>query len=87
MKYEVLPTKHIFGARAGCGDVTSPCKSLVIKIEKPTFAGRRFKSPFFSVADTGFEGGCDGRVACAALFWLPLPNPAIRPKPHAKKLF
>jgi hypothetical protein len=40
------PQKRILGAWAGCGDVTSLYKNLV-KIEKLTFVGRRFKGPIF----------------------------------------
>jgi hypothetical protein len=47
VKLKVLPPKRVLGAQAGCGDVTSLYKNLVKKIEKLTFAGRRFKSPVF----------------------------------------
>jgi hypothetical protein len=45
-KQKVLPPKRVLGPQAGCGDVTSLYKNLV-KNRKLTFAGRRFKSPFF----------------------------------------
>jgi hypothetical protein len=34
IKYKVLPSKTCFGARAGCGDVISLYKNLVVKNTK-----------------------------------------------------
>ena len=59
-KLKVLRPKRIFGARAGCGDVTSLYKNLV-KNRKTNFRRQAIQGPIFSVANTDFEGGCDGR--------------------------
>ena len=49
------------------------------ELEKLTFSGRRFKSPFFSVAtrNTDFEGGGDGRGRGCGDYIFYEPNPAV----------
>jgi hypothetical protein len=46
---KVLPPKRVFGARAGCGNVTSLYKNLV-KNQTTNFPRQAIQEPIFSVA-------------------------------------
>ena len=55
------------GAWTGCGDVISLYKNLV-KNRKTNFRRQAIQKPIFSVANTDFEGGGDGRGRGVVLF-------------------
>jgi hypothetical protein len=77
-KYKVLPPKHVFGAQAGCGDVTSLYKNLVKNTKAClTSIGSRFRSPFFLCLIQNLKAVAMGVVAAIAFFWSHGPNPAI----------
>jgi hypothetical protein len=69
------PKKRIFGARAGCGDVTSLYKNLV-KNRKTNFRRQAIQGPIFSVAKTDCEGGCDGRGCVCGTFLVICTQPS-----------
>jgi hypothetical protein len=76
-KNKIFTLKLVWGAQAGCGDVTSLYKNLV-KNRKTKFLRQAIHEPTFSVAHTDFEGGGDGRGrGVRHFFWGPI-NP-IRP--------
>jgi hypothetical protein len=75
-KIKVSSPKRIFGARAGCGDVTSLYKNLVKK-RKTNFRRKAIQEPIFLWLIQVLNAVAMGVVACAALFWSSVPNPAI----------
>jgi hypothetical protein len=79
-KIKRFTSKTCFGAQAGCGDVTSPCKNLVKIHQRLTSIGRRFRSPFFLCQMQNLKAVAMGVVAAIA-FWPHRPNPAIAPPP------
>jgi hypothetical protein len=72
----------MFGARAGCGDVTSLYKNLV-KNRKTNLRRQAIQEPIFSVANTDFEGGCNGRGGgCGTFLVICAPPSHIPPPPN-----
>ena len=74
---KVLPSKRIFGARAGCGDVTSLYKNLV-KNRKTNFRRQAIQEPIHSMANTDFEGDYDGRGCTCGTFLVICAQPSHR---------
>jgi hypothetical protein len=72
--------KRIFGGPvgAGCGDVTSLYKNLV-KNRKTNFRRQATQEPICSVANAGFEGGCDGRGCVCGTFLVICAQPSHIP--------
>jgi hypothetical protein len=69
------PSKRVFGARAGCGDVTSLCKNLV-KNRKTNFRRQAIQEPIFAVANADFEDDYDGRGCTCGTFLVICAQPS-----------
>jgi hypothetical protein len=68
-KIKSFALKTCFGAQAGCGDVIStPYTKTWSKTPKPNFYRLPIQEPIFSLSNTEFEGGCDGRGCGDCIF-------------------